>query len=139
VLFRSEEGAEYKSEGHLAKRPAPPAVGTNQDQYTAVRALDPTTGQAKWEFKLDAGPDLSTFHDYKADHGAAGILTTASDLLFTGGRQGTFVALDARNGELLWKQQLGGSLLMNPMTYAVHGKQYIAVAAGTSLFVFGLQ
>jgi alcohol dehydrogenase (cytochrome c) len=134
-----EEGAEYKSEGHLAKRPAPPAVGTNQDQYTAVRALDPTTGQAKWEFKLDAGPDLSTFHDYKADHGAAGILTTASDLLFTGGRQGTFVALDARNGELLWKQQLGGSLLMNPMTYAVHGKQYIAVAAGTSLFVFGLQ
>jgi alcohol dehydrogenase (cytochrome c) len=133
-----EEGTEYKSEGHLAKRPAPPAVGTNQDQYTAVRALDPTTGQARWEFKLDAGPDLSIFHDYKADHGAAGILTTGSDLLFTGGRQGTFVALDARNGELLWKQQLGGSLLMNPMTYAVQGKQYIAVAAGMSLFVFGL-
>ena len=37
----------------------------------------------------------------------AGILTTASDVLFTGGREGYFFALDAMNGSLLWKIQLG--------------------------------
>ena len=38
-----------------------------------------------------------------------GILTTASDLLFTGGREGYFHALDARTGTLLWKASLGGA------------------------------
>jgi glucose dehydrogenase len=66
-------------------------------------------------------------------------LTTASDVLFTGGREGTFVALDARNGSLLWKVILGGPMIMNPITYSVDGKQYIAINAGTSLFVFGLR
>ena len=37
----------------------------------------------------------------------AGVLTTASDLLFSGGREGYFFALDARNGALLWKATLG--------------------------------
>ena len=37
----------------------------------------------------------------------AGILTTASDLLFTGGREGYFQALDARSGKLLWRASLG--------------------------------
>jgi alcohol dehydrogenase (cytochrome c) len=104
-----------------------------------VRALDPRTGVRRWEFKLNSGFDLATYHDYKADHGAGGILTTASDLLFTGGREGSFLALDARTGKLLWNVQLGGAILMNPMTYSVNGRQYIAVDAGTSLYVFGLR
>jgi glucose dehydrogenase len=45
--------------------------------------------------------------------------------------------LDARTGKLLWNAQLGGAILMNPMTYSVNGRQYIAVDAGTSLYVFG--
>ena len=39
----------------------------------------------------------------------SGILTTASDLLFTGGREGYFHALDAQTGALLWKASLGGA------------------------------
>ena len=39
----------------------------------------------------------------------SGILTTASDLLFTGGREGYFQALDARTGALLWKANLGAA------------------------------
>ena len=69
----------------------------------------------------------------------AGILTTASDVLFTGGRDGYFLALDARNGTLLWKAALGGTVASGPMTYAVDGKQYVAVAAGNSLFTFALR
>ena len=69
----------------------------------------------------------------------AGILTTASDLLFSGGREGYFFALDARNGSLLWKVAVGGNVASGPMTYSVGGRQYVTVAAGVSLFTFALR
>jgi outer membrane protein assembly factor BamB len=47
-------------------------------------------------------------------------------------------AFDRGNGTLLWKTNLGAQMLNNPITYAVNGKQYIAAAAGLSLFVFAL-
>ena len=94
--------------------------------YGAVRAIDPMTGDRKWEYKM-------------ADVTDAGILTTGSDLLFSGGREGYFYALDARTGELLWKAVLGGTVASGPMSYSVAGKQYIAISAGSSLFVFGLR
>ncbi|HEV2274241.1 MAG TPA: PQQ-binding-like beta-propeller repeat protein, partial [Acidobacteriaceae bacterium] len=135
-----EEGERYDGRGRRPRvRPPTPTVGADEEKYTAVRALDPQTGEMKWQFKLNSGNGLATFHGWQTDFGAAGILTTASDLLFTGGREGSFVALDARSGALLWKVALGGPLIMNPITYSVHGKQYVAVNAGTSLFVFGLR
>ncbi len=53
-------------------------------------AYDPQTLEQKWEFKL-------------GDITWGGVLATASDLVFSGGRDGYFVALDARTGALLWK------------------------------------
>jgi alcohol dehydrogenase (cytochrome c) len=97
-----------------------------EDGYGAVRALDPVTGEKKWEFKM-------------ADVTQSGILTTVTDLLFTGGRDGFFHALDARTGKMLWRVNAGGEVAMGPMTYAVNGKQYVAFAAGGSLFVYGLR
>ena len=61
------------------------------------------------------------------------------DVLFTGSREGYFVALDARSGAPLWKATLGGPMIMNPITYSVKGKQFVAVNAGNCLFVFGLR
>ena len=106
--------------------PAAPLTRLEQEGYGAVRAMDPKTGAMKWEFKM-------------ADVTDAGILTTDSDLLFTGGRDGYFFALDARNGELLWKVSVGGRAQNGPMTYLVNGKQYIAFAAGNSLFSYALK
>jgi len=80
----------------------------------------------KWQFKMSDVTD-------------AGILTTASDLLFTGGREAYFFALDARNGNLLWKFTVGAPVVSGPMTYSINGKQYVAVAAGSSLFAFALR
>jgi glucose dehydrogenase len=57
-------------------------------------------------------------------------------VLFGGGKEGYLLALDARNGDLLWKIALGGQINAGPMTYAVNGKQYVTVAAGSSLFAF---
>ena len=108
-----------------------PAVGgfnfrSDDDIYGAVRAIDPKTGEKKWEFKM-------------ADVTDAGILTTASDVLFSGGREGYFFALDARDGKLLWKASVGGPVRSGPMTYTVNGRQYVAVDAGNSLFVWALR
>ena len=92
----------------------------------AIIALDPVTGDAKWKFEMT---DVTT----------SGILTTVTDVLFTGGREGYFHALDARNGELLWRSAaLGGVIAMGPISYAVDGQQFVAAAAGNGLFVFGL-
>ena len=99
---------------------------TEAEGYGAVRALDPKTGDKKWEFKM-------------VDYTEAGVLTTGSDLLFSGGREGHFFALDARNGTLLWRANLGGTVAGGPMTFAVDGKQYVAVAGDNTLYVFGLQ
>ena len=86
----------------------------------------PRLGEQKWEFKM---PEVTE----------AGILTTASDVLFTGGREGYFYALDARSGDLLWKANVGGAVTSGPISYSVNGKQYIAVSAGSSLLVYGLK
>ena len=69
----------------------------------------------------------------------SGILTTGADLLFTGGREGYFYALDARTGELLWKASLGGQIANGPITYSVDGKQYVSTISGNSLVTFGLR
>jgi len=69
----------------------------------------------------------------------AGMLTTASDLLFTGGREGYFYALDAKTGKLLWKANLGGSIVNAPITYQIDGKQYVTVVSGHTLVTFALR
>jgi alcohol dehydrogenase (cytochrome c) len=49
------------------------------------------------------------------------------------------VSLNARTGALLWKFTVGGAVASGPMTYSVGGRQYVAVAAGSSLLVFALR
>jgi alcohol dehydrogenase (cytochrome c) len=94
--------------------------------HGAVMAIDPATGQTKWKFD-------------QFDVTDSGILTTATDVLFTGGREGYFYALDARNGTELWSASLGGQIVNGPISYTVNGKQYVAVISGNSLFAFALR
>ncbi len=134
------EGETYFGRGLSGKvKSETPVVGADDEKYTAVRALDPQTGDRKWQFKLNSGNSIDAHKGGLTSRGAAGILTTATDVLFTGGPEGDFVALDARNGSLLWRAALGGELINSPITYSVDGRQYVAVAAGTVLFVYGLR
>ncbi len=119
--------------GGAPRSPIPPVragqllnYAKEDEGYGAVRAIDPKTGALKWEFKM-------------TDFTDAGILTTASNLLFSGGREGYFYALDARTGALLWKVTVGGRVVSGPMSYAVGGRQYVAVAAGNALFTYALR
>ena len=82
---------------------------------------------------------IVTLRSFSTPMTEAGILTTASDVLFTGGREGYFQALDARTGTLLWKANLGAQIVSGPISYEVEGHQYVATISGLSLCVFGLR
>ena len=129
-----KEGGKYSgnSPRPVGPRPAPgaargPAIGfrTEEEGYGAVRAIDPRTGEKKWDFKM-------------VDYTESGVLTTASDLVFSGGKEGNFFALDATNGALLWHVNLGGTVASGPVTYSVNGRQYVVVCADSSMYAFGL-
>ena len=49
------------------------------------------------------------------------------------------IALNAKTGDLLWKASLGGQVNSGPMSYSVNGRQYIAVNAGSAMFVYALR
>jgi alcohol dehydrogenase (cytochrome c) len=105
----------------------PRGGATTDDVYGAIVAMDPNTGDKKWSFRLSSpSPE-------------GGVLTTASNVLFAGGSNGQFVALDARDGKLLWETNLGPSVSAGPMSYQVGGKQYISIQAGTALYTFTLR
>jgi alcohol dehydrogenase (cytochrome c) len=95
------------------------------DAWGAVRALEATTGRLQWEFKLLSPP-------------WTGLLSTAGGLVFGGTEEGNFFALDAESGRPLWDLQLGAAIKANPISFGLDRKQYVAVAAGYGIFVFGL-
>ena len=96
------------------------------DNYqSAIRALDPTTGDLRWEFPLKA-------------RARTGVLSTAGDLVFAASVDGYFFALDAVSGEQLWNIPLGGPVNAQPMTYAVDGQQYVTMTVGNTVYTFGL-
>jgi alcohol dehydrogenase (cytochrome c) len=128
-----EQGA-YYFKGHAQMDPHNPAdigggggqkVIGGDDAYSAVRALEATTGDVKWQFKM-VGDSWT------------GTLATAGNLVFCADAGGNFFALQAMTGEPLWHVPLGNSVRANPITYSVDGKQYVEAAAGNSLFVFSL-
>jgi alcohol dehydrogenase (cytochrome c) len=113
-----EAGHAYYGSAYFPNDDAVPFTG-------ALRALDLETGKLKWELK-HLSPTWS------------GVLSTAGGLVFTGDAEGNFIALDAASGKILWHFQCGASVYSSPMSYAVDGKQYVAVAAGSALFTFAL-
>ncbi|HXN95791.1 MAG TPA: PQQ-binding-like beta-propeller repeat protein, partial [Candidatus Acidoferrales bacterium] len=71
-------------------------------------------------------------------HSSGGTMTTAGGLLFFGDDAQSFEAVDAQTGKPLWHFNTGQGMHASPMSYAVNGKQYVAIAAGSDIFSFGL-
>src|SRR5712692_6784404 len=113
-----EAGHAYYGSAYFPNDDAAPFTG-------ALRALDPASGKTKWEWKHPS-PTWS------------GVLSTAGGLIFTGDAEGNFIALNAATGKALWHFQCGASVYSSPMSFAIDGKQYVAVAAGSALLTFGL-
>jgi alcohol dehydrogenase (cytochrome c) len=72
------------------------------------------------------------------DNATAGVMSTAGGLVALGNDAKGFEMFDALSGKTLWKFNLGMSMHASPMSYAIAGKQYFAVAAGDEIFAFAL-
>jgi alcohol dehydrogenase (cytochrome c) len=81
-------------------------------------AIDPLTGEKKWEVPLVDLP------------GSAGMLATGGGLVFSGKLTGEFIALDAATGKTLWQFRTGSSINATAITYTHKGRQYVTVASG---------
>jgi alcohol dehydrogenase (cytochrome c) len=102
-------------------------VWNDRDQsYGALRALDVTTGKQRWEFRYPQ-PNL------------AGVMSTASGLVFSGDQEGNFIAFESETGRELWHYQTGASIWgAAAMSYMLDGRQHVLIPSGSVLFAFAL-
>ena len=95
-------------------------------ESSVLIAMDPATGKQRWTRNAGVGR-LS-----------AGVLTTAGHLLFTGDGEGNLLALDPADGKTLWHTRTGANLTGGPITYLLHGRQYVSMATGDTMYTFAL-
>ena len=114
-------------------------IAPGTDNLGTVRAISVETGETSWLYETRAG--------------TMSLVATGGGLIFGGDSNGRFRAFDDETGEVLWEINLGSSVSGYPITYAVDGRQYVAVntgagsmnltpelrpSRGTDLFVFAL-
>jgi alcohol dehydrogenase (cytochrome c) len=94
--------------------------------YGVLRAIDPTSVERKWEFKYPT-PTM------------AGVMSTASGVVFAGDNEGNFMAFEGNTGKNLWFYPTG-SLIWGAaaMTYMLDNRQYVLIGSGTNVTAFAL-
>lgn len=105
-------------------------VGLGEAQRVLM-AINPLTGKRAWE------------HVYPNIHGAGstigpGLISTASNLVFTGDDQGDIICYRANDGEILWHFKAAANQSNGPMSYMLDGKQWLLMGAGDTLYAFTL-
>lgn len=105
-----KQGAAYLGSGFTIKP-------LYEDYIGSLKAIDPDTGDIKWEFKNPAPL-------------WGGVMTTAGGLVFTGTPEGEFIAFDDETGEKLWSFQTGSGVVGQPVTWEEDGEQYVAIMSG---------
>jgi alcohol dehydrogenase (cytochrome c) len=89
-------------------------------------------------YNLDSASFTWKYAQTGRGHSSAGTMATAGGLVFFGDDAGSFEAVDARSGKSLWHFNTGQDMSASPMSYAVAGKQHVAIAAGSDVFSFAL-
>lgn len=113
-----EPGHAFYGSAYFPSEEAEPYLGF-------LKAIDPATGEIKQKFQ-HTSPTWS------------GVLSTGGGLVFSGDAEGNFIAFDASSLKPLWHFQMGGAVYAGPMAYGVEGKEYVAIAAGSAIYAFGL-
>ena len=101
-----------------------PQMAPGATSLGTIHAVSVETGKTLWKFDLRSG--------------AMSLVATGGGLIFGGDSEGRFRALDQDTGKVLWEISLGAPVTGYPITYAVNGKQYVAVSTGTSLVSGGI-
>jgi alcohol dehydrogenase (cytochrome c) len=99
-----------------------PRPGSDPKALTGLAKINLSTGEIL-RFDLGRAP------------GNGAMLATAGDIVFHGDMSRRFRAFDAETGKQLWESILGGNVSVSTISYAVNGKQYIAVMTGDNLKV----
>jgi PQQ-dependent dehydrogenase (methanol/ethanol family) len=121
-----ESGREYIGRAASGAN-APPRGREGEPPASAgIKAIDPETGKQVWDFKIFQGSLTN------------GVLATAGGVVFGAIRDGNIVALDAKSGQPLWRFQTNGTNAASPISYAIDGRQYVAIAAGNTVYAFTL-
>jgi alcohol dehydrogenase (cytochrome c) len=137
IAFNPNTGLIYASTWNLPRiqrlnmQPQPQVLGENTtgvtsrlpvvkpgDAYGHLVAINPLTGQKKWEIPLTDFPS------------SAGMLATGGGLVFTGKLSGEFIALDEDMGKTLCQFKTGSAINSTAITYTHNGRQYVTVASG---------
>ena len=113
-----EAGHAYYGSAYFPSEDAEPYLGF-------LKMIDPATGEVKQKFQHNS-PTWS------------GLVSTAGGLVFSGDAEGNFIAFDAKSLKPLWHFQMGGAVYAAPMAFAVDGKEFVAIAAGSALYAFAL-
>ena len=113
-----EAGHAFYGSAYFPSEDAEPYLGF-------LKAIDPATGEIRQKFQ-HTSPTWS------------GVLSTAGGLVFSGDAEGNFIAFEAASLKPLWHFQMGGAVYAAPIAFAVDGKEYVAIAAGSALYAFGL-
>ncbi len=100
----------FRTSGTIA--PGTTNVGT-------IYAVSAVTGKTEWKFEQRAA--------------TMSLVTTGGGLLFGGDVAGRFRAFDQKNGRVLWEVNLGSQVTGFPISYAINGRQYIAVSTGQAV------
>ena len=111
------QGSRYGIRNQTMIAPGTENVGT-------VIAISVETGETVWQ------------NDQRS--GMTALMATGGDLVFSGDASGRFRALDQMTGDILWEVNLGSAVTGYPITYAVDGRQYVAISTGTSPLTDGL-
>ncbi len=137
-LEYSESGAQYVSatqsvergRQYLGRGNAGGSLATRQRSDPApsagIKAIDPENGRTVWDFKIFQGSITN------------GLMATAGGVVFASTRDGNIIAMDAKTGAHLWHTQTGGNNAAAPISYAIDGRQYVALASGNTIFSFAL-
>lgn len=88
-----------------------------EDHIGVLRAIDPATGE--WKFEVKNRAPLW-----------GGVMTTGGGLVFYGTPEGYLQAIDDTTGEILWKFNTGSGVVGSPITWEQDGEQYVAVVSG---------
>jgi len=97
-----------------------------EPDFSALRALDPKTGEMKWEHRF---PTSSL----------AGVMSTASGLVFAGDNEGFFNAFEGKNGKKLWSYRTGSPIWgAAGNSYMLDGRQHVLIESGNTLIAFAI-
>jgi len=136
IAFNPNTGLVYTNSWNLPRvqklaLPQPQILGTNStgvvgtipvikpgDVVGHFVAINPLTGEKKWEMPLTEMPI------------SAGTLVTDGGLMFTGKLTGEFIALDTETGKTIWQFKTGSSINSTAITYTHKGRQYVTIASG---------